>query len=70
MTESTTASSEKELNRKKLRQILKALKTSCRIVIGIMYSQDFRNVLALAHEEDMMEGFVYIGPEADPPLGE
>lgn len=51
-----------------LRQILHILRSSCRVIFILMYSLDVRNTLALAHEEDMLKGYVYVGTEAELPL--
>ena len=48
---------------------MRLLKSTCRVICASMYSQDFRNVLAIAHEEEMLKGFVYLGSEGEPPFG-
>ena len=51
-----------------LRQIMRVLRSQCRIIFLLQYSLDVRNTLALAYEEDMLKGFVYIGTESELPL--
>ena len=69
-TEAPTAAVDLNEKLEKLRNILRLVKKSgCRIIYVAMYSLDCRNLLALAYEEDMLEGYAYLGTEMDIPLG-
>ena len=67
--ESTTTGEDTEQRLRKLRQVMRQLRSSCRIIVVSLYTQDARNLLAMAHEEDMLKGYVYMGPELEPPIG-
>ena len=56
----TTSSTSTSINQAKdlmrMRQILRLLKTKCRVIFVYMYAPDTRNVLVIAQEEGMQEG--------------
>ena len=55
-TTSTLTSSDQNRELERMRQILRLLKTKCRVIFAYMYSLNVRNMLVLAQEEDMLEG--------------
>ena len=53
---STLTSSDQNKELERMRQILRLMKMKCRIIFAYMYPLNVRDMLALAQEEDMLEG--------------